>query len=104
MTLFRLMLSTGIPELAREKDCATIRRSRRPYFCTTHMQPTHKRFTSHVCVPLFVFAVVWLQTTLTPGLTDEEATEHFEGLIMQALSERRDRVFRDLAHIWAHGK
>jgi hypothetical protein len=49
-------------------------------------------------------AVVWLQTTLTPNLTDEEATEHFEGLITQALSERRDRVFRDLAHIWAHGK
>jgi hypothetical protein len=48
--------------------------------------------------------VVWLQTTLTPNLTDEEATQHFEGLITQALSERRDRVFRDLAHIWAHGK
>ena len=25
MTLFRLMLSTGIPELAREKDCANLR-------------------------------------------------------------------------------
>ena len=51
-----------------------------------------------------VLAVEWLQRTLQPGLTDEEATEHFEGLIFQAMSERRDRIFRDLAHIWAHGK
>eukprot|EP01043_Picozoa_sp_COSAG02_P054974 COSAG02_NODE_6308_length_3665_cov_3.449243_2_plen_88_part_00 len=72
----------------------------------------HTNTTLYLCARLSItcvhrvcaLVVVWLQTTLTPNLTDEEATEHFEGLITQALSERRDRVFRDLAHIWAHGK
>ena len=66
ITLFRLMLGTGIPELQREED------------------------------------LVWLNTTLTPQLTNEEAADHFKTLITTALSARRDRIYRDLAHIWAH--
>lgn len=47
-------------------------------------------------------AVQWLQAALTPEMSESEAAEHFKTKIMESVTTRRDRVYRDLAHIWAH--